>query len=251
MDLSFALFGAAFLNGLTGSLHCVGMCGPLAGTLTLFLSPSEKSKNSILQLSYNSGRLLSYSLIGLLLGFLGEGTNIVLSRLLPFQEIAAWIGIFFLAVMGLYLFFGKSPGSNMYLGRLMGKLAKPILGELRSGPLKSNRIVILGFSFGLLTGLLPCGILYPAFITAFASGSPLLGSAIMVSFFLGTFPLLFAFGIGFTSILSKFKGKIIRIAGGLAVVVSILMIAFRFGHQHGEHTNPIDSNIEHVHSHHH
>ncbi|BDA78657.1 membrane protein [Leptospira kobayashii] len=249
MEIHFALLGSAFLSGIAGSLHCAGMCGPLAGTLSILIP--DKSKNTSLQLAYNSGRLVSYSIIGLLLGLLGEGTNLVFSKLLPIQEIAAWMGILVLLFLGVGLVFGKFAISNSYLTRLMGKVTKPILGDLKNNSLSSKKTISLGFVFGFLTGFLPCGILYPAFATAFASGSPFLGSAIMAFFFLGTFPLLFLFGIGFRSILTKVRGQFIRYAGGAIVIVSIFMILLRFQHNHEGHSTFTKETGEDIHCHSH
>jgi len=249
MEIVFALLGSSFLSGMTGSLHCVGMCGPLAGTLSFFVS--DKSKNTIIQLTYNMGRLVSYSAIGLSLGFLGEGTNLVFSSLLPIQEIAAWIGILVLMLLGISLVFGKLPSSNVYLTKFISRFTKPILGELKEGSLSLKKTGSLGFVFGFLTGFLPCGILYPAFVTAFASGSPLLGSGIMASFFLGTFPLLFLFGIGFKSVFSKWRGQMIRYAGGTIIIISVFMILFRFQHNHTNHQTFPEKKQEHIHTHHH
>ncbi|MFB5650557.1 sulfite exporter TauE/SafE family protein [Leptospira wolffii] len=249
MEMLSALVISAFLSGLAGSIHCAGMCGPLAGTLSFFVSSDKKSSNVFLQLAYNLGRFFSYSLIGLLLGFAGEGTNATLAKLLPLQEAAAWIGVFALGILGIFLLFGKVPTSNQRLSKLISKFAKPILGELQGSSQSLGKIGKLGFYFGLLTGLLPCGILYPAFVTAFASGSPIHGAIIMSAFFLGTFPLLYLFGIGFKSMVSKLRGNATRYAGGFIVVVSILLILFRFQHQHGNHEE--HSEPTHNHSHHH
>lgn len=251
MEVLYALLIAGFLSGLAGSVHCAGMCGPLAGTLSLFVSPEGKWGNTVLQFSYNSGRLVSYSLIGLLLGLIGEGTNQTLALLLPFQEFAAWIGIAALAVLGISMILGKSPTSNQRVSQLLSKFSKPILGELKDQTASSGKLIRLGFSFGLLTGLLPCGILYPAFVTAFASGSPLAGAAIMASFFLGTFPLLFIVGIGFRSIFSRLRGSVTKYAGGFIIAVSIFMILLRFQHNHSEMADPQSPSPEHSHHHHH
>ncbi len=253
MDITLTLLGSAFVTGLVGSLHCVGMCGPLAGTISLF--SSDKSKNIFLQFAYNSGRLFSYSLIGMLLGALGERTNLTFSFLLPVQEVTAWIGISVLMFLGISLLFGKTPLSAGFLGKIIGKIAKPFLGELTSSKPGLSKTILLGFGFGFVTGFLPCGILYPAFVTAFASGNPLLGAGIMMCFFLGTFPLLFLFGVGFKTVFSKWRGKLVRYAGGVVVMVSIFMILFRFGHDHSGHSPAAGTSsqeeMHHHHEHHH
>ncbi|EQA46863.1 DsbD family 2 [Leptospira broomii serovar Hurstbridge str. 5399] len=247
------ILGAAFLHGLTSSLHCVGMCGPFAGTLSLASGQRSRKENAFLQLCYNLGRLGSYSLIGALLGFVGQGANLVSTELGFIREIAAWISGIFVIVFGLSLLLGGgvSSASASFANRILGKVARPILEALRENSDKPFRLGLIGFNFGLVTGLLPCGVLYPAFALAFATGSPLNGGAVMASFFIGTFPLLFAFGYGFRSLALKLKGNTARFAGTLVILIGIGWIFFRFGHDHSNHTGhkpaPSESHSHHGH----
>lgn len=230
------IFGAAFLQGLASSLHCVGMCGPFAGTLSVSSGESGWRSNAFLQVSYNLGRLGSYSLLGILFGAAGQGANFVSVELGWVREIAAWISGFFLLFFGLSLFFGGSRVSFRLSAKILEKIAKPILQSLRSGHEKPFFPPLLGFAFGLVTGLLPCGVLYPAFALAFATGSPWLGGGIMISFFLGTFPLLFLFGFGFRTLASKLVGNRARFAGIIVILIGIGWIFFRIGHDHSGHS---------------
>ncbi|EPG76126.1 DsbD family 2 [Leptospira fainei serovar Hurstbridge str. BUT 6] len=230
------ILGAAFLHGLTSSLHCVGMCGPFAGTLSLASGKRSGKENAFLQLCYNLGRFGSYSLIGILLGFLGQGANLVSTELGFIREIAAWISGVFVIVFGLSLLLGGGISlTSAFAVRILGKVAGPILESLRKNSDKPFRLGLIGFNFGLVTGLLPCGVLYPAFALAFATGSPWTGGAVMASFFIGTFPLLFAFGYGFRSLALRLKGNTARFAGTLVVLIGIGWIFFRFGHDHSNH----------------
>ncbi|EQA36139.1 DsbD family 2 [Leptospira inadai serovar Lyme str. 10] len=244
------ILGAAFLHGLTSSLHCVGMCGPFAGTLSLSSGQGSRKENAFLQLCYNLGRLGSYSLIGTLLGFVGQGANLVSTELGFIREIAAWISGIFVILFGLSLLLGGGASfASAFAGRILGKVAGPILEALRKNSDKPFRLGFIGFNFGLVTGLLPCGVLYPAFALAFATGSPWTGGAVMASFFIGTFPLLFAFGYGFRSLALRLKGNAARFAGTLVILVGIGWIFLRFGHDHSEHTGQKSTHSE-SHSHH-
>ncbi|TGJ98456.1 sulfite exporter TauE/SafE family protein [Leptospira langatensis] len=248
MELFLSLALASFLNGLTGSIHCAAMCGPLAGSLSLKFANSGKSKNRLLQLSYNLGRFFSYTSIGLALGFLGEVTNLSLSKLLPIQEIAAWIGALALLFFGIAYLFGKNVNFSPYFGKVVSKFLSPMLKNSEGKPSSNRNIAFLGFGFGLFTGLLPCGILYPVFIISYASGSPLVGAMIMAGFFLGTFPALFLVGMGFRSFASKLHPNRMRIVGGVILLLSLFMIFQRFHHIHHSEEGP---EVDHSSMHHH
>ncbi|TGJ99454.1 sulfite exporter TauE/SafE family protein [Leptospira semungkisensis] len=248
MELFLSLALASFLNGLTGSIHCAAMCGPLAGSLGLKFANSGKKKNRILQLSYNSGRFFSYTTIGLLLGFLGEVTNLSLSKLLPMQEFAAWIGAIALLFFGVAYLLGKNPNVSPYFGKAVSRFLSPLLKNSNANDSSVRNITFLGFGFGLFTGLLPCGILYPVFIISYASGSPLVGAMIMAGFFLGTFPALFLVGMGFRSFASKLQPNRMKIVGAFILLLSLFMIFQRFHHQHSaEHGDNPSSMHEHHH----
>ncbi|TGK02104.1 sulfite exporter TauE/SafE family protein [Leptospira selangorensis] len=251
MELVSAILFGSFLNGLTGSFHCLGMCGPLAGSLNLTISPSDKKTSSVLlQTLYNLGRLVSYTSIGLGFGFLGKVTNKSLSLLLPAQEFAAWFGAAFILLFGLSIIFQKDWTQNRFFSKIFSKLGSKLL---RSRENKSPSFQLaIGFMFGMITGFLPCGILYPAFVMAFATGSPAFGALSMFFFFLGTFPLLFGFGfgLGFRMILTKFGKDKLKLAGFAIILLSISLMLFRMNHTHN-HSEPGVKMEEGGHHHHH
>ncbi|MGJ4788328.1 sulfite exporter TauE/SafE family protein [Leptospira koniambonensis] len=249
MELISAILFGSFLNGLTGSFHCLGMCGPLAGSLNLTLSPSDKKISPVLlQILYNLGRLVSYTSIGLGFGFLGKVTNQSLSILLPAQEFAAWFGAAFILLFGVSILFQKDWTQNRFFSRVFSKVGSKLL-KSRENKSPGSRLVI-GFTFGMLTGFLPCGILYPAFVMAFATGSPAFGALSMFFFFLGTFPLLFGFGLGFRVILAKFGKDKLKLAGFAIILLSISLMLFRMNHTHN-HSEPGEKMEEGGHHHHH
>ncbi|PJZ70454.1 hypothetical protein CH373_05115 [Leptospira perolatii] len=246
MELGFSIIGIALVQGLAGSIHCAGMCGPFAGTLSLYAGKSSQSKVTFLQLSYNLGRFASYSLVGVLLGFFGKGTNLAFSQLSWIQEGAAWISVAFILFLGFSLiFWGKSPESVKFFSKWIGKLGRPLLEKIRENQGKTNRVYSLAFTFGILTALLPCGVLYPAYALSFATGSPVLGALTMSFFFLGTFPLLFGIGFGFHRIASAIGNKSIKLVGLAIVIIGLGTVLVRFSHTH---TDTHDHSGSHSHS---
>ena len=146
--------GSAFLVGLLGSVHCIGMCGGIVGVLGSTL-PDERSGgvNSIpFWLSYNAGRILSYASAGVLAGFLG---NAALSLFTPTRvaEIGIVLSASFMIALGLYLagWWRGLVGIEVlggFLWRRIEPLARAMLPV--TSPFKA-------FPLGLLWGWLPCG----------------------------------------------------------------------------------------------
>jgi len=168
----------AFILGLLGSFHCVGMCGPVA-----FLLPLDRKNRSkrILQLiSYHVGRVFTYAVLGIIIGLLGKSLNFFGVQ----QHLSIAVGILMIVVIlvPLKLFNRYNFSRPIYIA--VGKLKKAIGVNLK----KKN--VGTFFTIGYLNGLLPCGLVYMAIFGALASGGALQGGAYMVFFGLGTIPLM-------------------------------------------------------------
>ena len=179
MPISIELIGSAFVMGLAGSLHCIGMCGPLA----LSLPASHKSSLSRISggLIYNSGRILSYASMGLVFGSLGN--LIIATRWQSGLSIA--LGIIIL----LYLLFPK----KYFHFSTATLLSKPfVMLRQQLGKLFQSRKLSSLFFVGILNGFLPCGLVYLALTSSIISSSPVNGGIFMLFFGLGTFPLMFA-----------------------------------------------------------
>ena len=165
----------AFLLGFLGSFHCVGMCGPIA------LAVGGKGSNKFLfnKVIYNLGRSFTYALLGLIVGSLGFSLSLAGVQ----QGLSVGMG---LLVVLLSLSYKKAdqlltiPALSGVVTWIKSKLSQ----YLRSG----SRIAF--FSTGLVNGLLPCGMVYMALVVAMGMQSPLLGSAYMFFFGLGTIPML-------------------------------------------------------------
>ncbi|EMN92065.1 sulfite exporter TauE/SafE family protein [Leptospira weilii] len=246
-ELFLTTISAAFLHGITSSIHCLGMCGPFAGTLNLYQKEARFKTN----LLYNLGRLLSYSTLGAILGFVGSGLNLAGRNIVSLREFAAVISGIFVIVFGLRLLQNADPERSGVYQKILNKFAAPLIISLKQGKNRSG----IPLAFGMITGLLPCSALYPAFSLAFATGDVGYGSVIMSAFFLGTFPALFLFGIGFRKLVLKLPTNAIKFAGVAVIFIGISTIFFRMNHTHAEHkdSNKIEqpSSRNEEHSHHH
>ena len=168
----------AILLGLLGSLHCIGMCGPIA--MVLPVDHSSKTKKIFQSFLYQIGRVGTYGIIGFVFGLVGRGLF-----LSGFQQrlsiLAGCIMILSIIIPHKYLSKLKLTGSlYMFLGSVKQKMGR-YLGK------KNNKAV---FMIGVLNGLLPCGLIYMALIGALALGTPLKGMQYMILFGLGTIPLM-------------------------------------------------------------
>lgn len=200
----------ALTAGLVTSLHCVGMCGPLACAVC---PQKEKTGNRawLALPAYHGGRIISYSLLGALLGTLGQSLSAVLPTQLPVFLPWAFIGLFLLIVLGLEKDW-KMPEWN-WLNRLRALLPSPSQGP-------GAALLV-----GLGTPLLPCGPLYLVFGLALLSGNWLSGMAMMAAFGIGTIPLL----LGLQAGMIRWQGKISpltlrRVQRSLALIALGFMI---------------------------
>lgn len=222
-----AMYISSFLYGLTSSLHCIFMCGPFVGALNL-----NTTNKYLINTLYNMGRGWSYFIIGFFLGYAGEKTN-TLGNMLQIQTISAIISGIFVIVIGTLIVFNKR-FSNFSGGFIASKLIQPLMKFIKS----SKNYSLVSFTVGLLSGLLPCGVLYPAFAISFASGNSLEGGLSMLSFFAGTFPGLFIFGLGFHKIRQQLNPTVLSAMGMLIILVGIFTIFMRFHHDHSHHNHP-------------
>ncbi len=169
---------AAFLVGLVGSVHCLGMCGGISGALSLGTAGRHRVLGPLLN---SAGRVTTYILGGALVGALGWG----LIELLGVPTWGYWLLWFTAAlfvIMGLSMLF-RLPGllwleqGGARLWRHLAPLARRSF--MLRGPLGA-------YAAGLVWGWLPCGLVYTMLAAAAASGSPAQGAALMASFGLGT-----------------------------------------------------------------
>jgi sulfite exporter TauE/SafE len=170
---------SAFLLGLVGSLHCAGMCGPLAMAVPVL----GRSRGAIIasRLIYNFGRIVTYALLGVVFGLIGQTF-----ALAGFQR---WVSLIAGALILIGLFATGKFATGIPMTRMVGRL------KYAFGRLLQKRSIRSLFSLGLLNGLLPCGLVYVAATVAMATGSLLGGAGYMAAFGAGTVPMMFGFGL--------------------------------------------------------
>jgi uncharacterized protein len=183
----------AFIVGLLGGVHCVGMCGGIVSTLTLGVP--RKARSGLLrllpfQVAYNAGRIAGYVLAGALMGALGT----LIVGAVPFQHAQRMlyaIAAVFMILLGLYL-------SGWWLG--LGRLER-LGGRLwrRVEPLGRRLLPIRtpwhALGLGLVWAWIPCGLVYSVLIWCISAGSAWRGALLMLAFGAGTLPNLLAMGM--------------------------------------------------------
>lgn len=184
--MSYTYF--AFYMGLFGSIHCAVMCGPLIFAIE---GRQELAWRTFLnKILYQFGRILTYGSLGFLLGTIGT-----IAQIQGWQRILSWITGILLLLIALCQLIGKN---NRTVIRLQTIAVQPVAGLL------SRWLYRPGGSFfaGILNGLLPCGMVYMALISAMNADSSQQSFLFMLCFGLGTIPLLFLFS--FLGNFSKF-----------------------------------------------
>ncbi|MGK9125142.1 sulfite exporter TauE/SafE family protein [Olivibacter sp. SA151] len=166
----------AFFIGVISSVHCVGMCGPL-----MFALPAMNvswAKQVGIHLLYQLGRILTYGLLGFVLGLLGAGTLIR-----GWQQYISLVTGIILLLFALYYFLQRYGKGSFSYG---GTFWQPLFNKMGYWIQRPGG----HFVVGLLNGLLPCGMVYLALAAALNTGSPVNGFIFMAFFGLGTVPLL-------------------------------------------------------------
>ena len=216
-------YGMLFIVGLLTSVHCIAMCGGinLSQCIPVADDGNEKtSKNKIIlpSLLYNTGRVISYSVIGFLLGGMGMlltgGGGMGIPLLL--QAILKIIAGLFMVIMGINML-GWIPLLRKFQIRFPQRLADKINKKRR----RENR----PFFVGLLNGLMPCGPMQSMQIIALGSGNPVSGMAAMLMFSLGTVPLMLGFGSMVSALGKKYTKIVMRVGSVLVVVLGLAMLS--------------------------
>lgn len=198
---------SALILGFMGSLHCVGMCGPIA-----FMLPVDHTNNlkKAAQVSlYHLGRLLAYGTIGLVFGLLGKGLYVFGMQ----QKLSVAIGI----LMIILVLIPSKVLNRFHISRPVYKVISKIKSRLGKEFKKKTADTFL--TIGFLNGFLPCGLVYMALFGAIAMGNVAQGSLYMVLFGLGTIPLMTS-AVYFSSLL---KGGIKKRVQKLIPVFIVLM----------------------------
>jgi len=213
----------AFMMGLVSSLHCIGMCGSIIGTLTLSLSPEIRNKKNLLLpfvFNYNFGRITSYTIAGALAGVIQSIASMQMGELHG-HRLLQILSAIIMASAGLYIA-GWFPRFAYIekVGTHFWKAIEPFGRKLI--PVKNRTQAYL---FGMVWGWLPCGLVYAALALAATAGDVEKSALTMLSFGLGTLPAVMGVGI-MTGILTRLsRMQRFKQAIGLFMIVLALLAA--------------------------
>ena len=169
-----------FILGLAGSLHCAGMCGPLV--LAMPAVGHSATSRMLGRVAYNAGRVGTYTLMGAISGVIG-GT-------FAWAGISRWVSI----ACGALLLASVLGTARQRMHPLVTRWTGGV--RTRLGYFLRRRGWVAGMALGAGNGLLPCGLVYAAVAVAVTSGGLLAGAADMLTFGLGTVPMMLGIGLG-------------------------------------------------------
>lgn len=203
---------SALILGLISSLHCVGMCGPIAMMLPVDRNNEAKRVTQII--TYHLGRLTAYASIGLIFGLLGRGFFLAGLQ----QKMSIIIGV----IMIIVVLIPEKKFANYNFSKPIYKIISKVKSNL--GAQFKNKSYKSLFTIGLLNGFLPCGMVYVALFGAIAMQSAIYGVLYMLLFGLGTMPLM-TIVVYINSLLKlPFRNKIQKAIPYVAVVIGVLFI---------------------------
>lgn len=231
---------AFFVVGLLGGAHCLGMCGPLVTAYADRMADADgrgrgrgtpRTDWTVLRQHalFNAGRTASYALLGTLAGAVGATVFDAAALLAVGDLVRATVG---LAVGGVVLWIG----ANYLLRGGVSLPAVPVAGGAfrrvsraladRADGLATGPGIV---GLGALHGLLPCPLLYPAFLYALGRGSPVVGGLSLLALGLGTVPALFVYGVAFGSLDGATRRGLHRALGVAFVVLGLVPVANALG----------------------
>ncbi len=211
-------FLAGLALGLGGSLHCAGMCGPIAISL-----PSARGANRVADLTwqetsqkllYQFGRVTTYTTLGAMLGFGGSWIAIAgYGRTLSIVS-----GLAMIAALLLQLVWNR----QLISGKVAERWVAPVKRSLSS--LLVQHGALTHYGIGILNGLLPCGLVSAALLGSLGTGSLFTGTIFMFGFGLGTVPLMSAIALGGSRISCQVRKRLRYAAPAISLVIASLFL---------------------------
>lgn len=200
---------AGLIMGAVGSMHCIGMCGPIA--LSLPIVKNNSFSRFLGSLLYNLGRVITYSSLGIIFGLIGNSFI-----LFGFQQgLSITLGIIILIIIII-------PKSGISKFKMFDGFLKNVRGIIIQLFQKKSYSSL--FLIGLLNGLLPCGLVYIAIAGAIATADPLNSALFMGAFGLGTLPLMWAIAFFGSELKFNYRLKIKRAYPYFMAVMACLLI---------------------------
>ena len=210
-------YGMLFVIGLITSVHCVAMCGGINLSQCIPRGNEEDGKKGRFSsfrptFLYNSGRVISYTAVGFVVGALGSA--ITFSN--TFQGVLKLVAGVFMVIMGINML-----GIFPWLRRFNPRMPKVFARKIDREKSRSSSPLFVG----LLNGLMPCGPLQAMQIYALSTGNPFSGALSMFLFSLGTVPLMFGLGALSTALGKKFTSRVMTAGAVLVVVLGMSMFS--------------------------
>lgn len=202
----------AFIFGLISSLHCIGMCGPIA--MMLPLDRSNQAKKTLQIFTYHLGRLSAYGTIGFIFGLVGKGFSLAGIQ----QELSIFLGVAMITIVLV--------PEKIFMSHNFSKSIFSVISKIKTslGSQFKNKSYQSLFTIGLLNGFLPCGMVYVALFGAVAMQSPSFGVLYMILFGLGTIPMMSSVVYLNSFLTLPFRNKIQKVIPYVAVCIGILFI---------------------------
>jgi len=202
----------AFIFGLISSLHCIGMCGPIA--MMLPVDRNNEAKKVTQVITYHIGRVTAYSLLGLFFGVLGRGLFLAGFQ----QKMSIFLGIMMILVVLVPEKVFAQYNFSKPVFRLISKVKSNLGAQFKKRTYKSI------FTIGLLNGFLPCGLVYAALFGAIAMQNVPLGITYMALYGLGTIPMMSAVVYASNLLSMPVRNRMQKIIPIVAVGIGTLFI---------------------------
>ena len=203
---------SAFIFGLISSLHCIGMCGPIAMMIPVDRNNPTKKASQII--TYHFGRLSAYAIIGLVFGLVGKGFFLAGIQ----QKLSIFIGV----AMIITILTPERVLANYNFSKPVFRLISKI--KIALGKQLKNKSYQSLFTIGLLNGFLPCGMVYVALFGAIAMQSVPFGIVYMVLFGLGTIPMMSSVTYLNSFMTLSFRNRVQKAIPYVGVTIGILFI---------------------------
>ena len=205
-----------FVGGVLGSSHCIGMCGPFA--VAVGTGANGWRNNLARQSVYSAGRIFTYTVGGALAGYFGMRVTRELPEIVPWQALLAVVAGVLLVLQGI-------SAAGLLRRPVRASAGGPCLASSFFAPLLTAPGMRHAFLAGMLTGMLPCGLVYAFLALAAASGNMLGGMLTMAAFGLGTVPIMVLTGSGAMVLKLAARRQLFRLAALCVVVTGVVTIA--------------------------
>ncbi len=202
---------AGLVLGITSNLHCIGMCGPIAMAIPVNRANNWTILGGILQ--YNFGRILTYMLLGLIVGSIGISVNTL--------GILQWISI----ISGIFLIvYAWRKWFTVYFSARLPQFGIQKIISKNIGRVLKSEMPFKPLFLGVLNGFLPCGMVYIALMNAILGGHPYASALAMMSFGIGTLPSMIAVGFMANRITHEMRRKMNKAIPYMLTLVGLLIV---------------------------